>query len=82
MLHLLLVIKLVTYRPNAISWQTCDPHHIGKQLYMHQTEYLNMTNMTEAERERGRENLQIKSYWKEKSVLSTCLAMVNKHDGY
>lgn len=28
MLHLLLVIKLVTV--NAISWQTCDPHHIKK----------------------------------------------------
>lgn len=28
MLHLLLVIKLLTF--NAISWQTCDPHRIKK----------------------------------------------------
>lgn len=41
-----------------------------------------MTNMTETERERGRESLQIKTSWKEKSVLSTRPAMVNEHDGY
>lgn len=81
MLHLLLVIKHVTV--NAISWQTCDPHRMEKkQQHMHQTESLSMTNMTETERERGRESLQIKTSWKEKSVLSTRPAVVNEHDGY
>lgn len=46
MLHLLLVIKLAT--DNAISWQTCDLHRTkNTTIHAHQTEYLNMTNVTE-----------------------------------
>lgn len=74
MLHLLLVIKLVTV--NAISWQTCDPHRI-KKTTVHAPNGVPKHDKHDRDRERKEGESQIKTYRKEESVLSTCLAMVN-----